>query len=55
MKQQEAKTLILEEWDRWVAKQAVDLGGPTGKDSLKFFFELEDGKIAAPGLPVARP
>ena len=44
MKQQEAKTLILEEWDRWVAKQAVDPGGPTGKDLLKFFFELEDGK-----------
>lgn len=44
MKQQEAKTLILEEWDRWIARQAVESGGPTGKDSLKFFFELEDSK-----------
>jgi hypothetical protein len=44
MKQNEAKALILEEWDRWIARQSVDAGGPTGKDSLKFFFELEDNK-----------
>lgn len=44
MKQHEAKTLILEEWDRWIANQVVDPSGPTGKDSLKFFFELEDTK-----------
>ena len=44
MKQHEARALIIEEWDRWIAGQAIDPGGPTGKDSLKFFFELEDGK-----------
>ncbi len=44
MKQHEAKALILEEWDRWLARQTVDSTGPTGKDSLKFFFELEDSK-----------
>ena len=44
MKQHEAKSLILEEWDRWIARQTVEPGGPTGKDSLKFFFELEDAK-----------
>jgi hypothetical protein len=44
MKQHEAKTLILTEWDRWIAKQTLEPGGPTGKDSLKFFFELEDTK-----------
>ena len=44
MKQHEARALILEEWDRWIAGQAIDEGGPTGKDSLKFFFGLEDTK-----------
>jgi hypothetical protein len=44
MKQQEARNLILEEWDRWIAGQPVDEGGPTGKHSLKFFFELQDTK-----------
>jgi hypothetical protein len=44
MKQQEARHLIIEEWDRWIAGQLVDEGGPTGKQSLKFFFELQDGK-----------
>ena len=44
MKQHEARALIIEEWDRWIAGQAIDPGGPTGKDSLKFFFELEDSK-----------
>jgi hypothetical protein len=42
MKQSEAKVLILELWDSWISAQAVDPGGPTGKDSLKFFHELQD-------------
>jgi hypothetical protein len=44
MKQNEARSLILEEWDRWIVRQAIDEAGPTGKDSLKFFFELQDAK-----------
>ena len=44
MKQQEARNLILEEWDRWIVGQTVDTSGPTGKHSLKFFFELQDTK-----------
>ena len=44
MKQHDARNLILEEWDRWIQQQTVDANGPTGKDSLKFFFELQDTK-----------
>ena len=44
MKQHEARSLILEEWDRWILRQTVDGGGPTGRHSLKFFFELQDTK-----------
>jgi len=42
MKQSEARVLILKQWDRWILKRSVDPGGPTGKDSLKFFHELQD-------------
>jgi hypothetical protein len=42
MKQSEARVLILQQWDEWVLMQAIDPGGPTGKDSLRFFYELED-------------
>jgi hypothetical protein len=41
MKQEEAKRLIIQEWDRWVQTRA-DSGKPTGRDSLEFFFELQD-------------
>jgi hypothetical protein len=42
MKQSEARVLILQQWDNWISTQAVDQGGPTGKDSLRFFYELQD-------------
>ena len=42
MKQSEARILILQQWDRWIPTRPVDPGGPTGKDSLKFFHELQD-------------
>jgi len=42
MKQSEARILILQQWDHWILTQTVDPGGPTGKDSLRFFYELED-------------
>ena len=42
MKQSEARIRIIQEWDRWIMNQAVEEDGPTGKDSLKFFHELQD-------------
>ena len=42
MKQREARNSILGEWDRWIRLRAFEPGGPTGKDSLKFFIELQD-------------
>ena len=42
MKQSEARVRIIHEWDRWILTQAVDQDRPTGKDSLKFFHELQD-------------
>ena len=44
MKQSEARVLILQQWDRWIQTRTVDPGGPTGKDSLKFFHELQDAR-----------
>ena len=44
MKQEEAKQLIIREWDRWVQTQPIDSGGATGRDSLKFFLELQDAR-----------
>ena len=42
MKQSEARVKLLQQWDEWILTQAIDPGGPTGKDSLRFFYELED-------------
>ncbi|MFL6817449.1 MAG: hypothetical protein ACJ8EF_05860 [Bradyrhizobium sp.] len=44
MKQEEAKRLIIQEWDRWVQTQSVDPSKATGRDALKFFFELQDAR-----------
>ena len=42
MKCKEAKLLIIEAWDSWLSKQAIGFARPTGRDSLRFFIELED-------------
>jgi hypothetical protein len=42
MKYQEAKRLIVLEWDRWIQAQTIDCGRASGRDSLKFFVELQD-------------
>jgi hypothetical protein len=42
MKQSEARVLIIQQWDQWISMRPLDSGGPTGKDSLKFFHELQD-------------
>ena len=44
MKYSEARVLVIEEWDRWIRTRSIDSGGPTGKDSLIFFFELQDNR-----------
>jgi hypothetical protein len=45
MKQSEAKRLILEAWDRWLQKHALNADDVTGRESLKFFIELQDLKL----------
>ena len=44
MKQEKAKRLIIREWDRWVQTQPIDAAGASGRDSLKFFLELQDAR-----------
>jgi hypothetical protein len=44
MKQEAAKRLIIREWDRWVRRQPIDSTGASGRDSLKFFLELQDAR-----------
>ena len=47
MNYSEARVLILEQWDHWICTQNVGKGGPTGRHSLKFFYELQDAKSSA--------
>jgi hypothetical protein len=42
MRQHERKSRILLEWDRWLQAQPVARRRPTARDTLKFFYELED-------------
>jgi hypothetical protein len=45
MRQKEVRGLIIQEWDRWLQGQRIEPGGrPTGRESLKFFFELQDAR-----------
>jgi nuclear transport factor 2 (NTF2) superfamily protein len=44
MKQKEAKTLITREWERWLSTQSIDAASATGRETLKFYFELQDSK-----------
>ena len=46
MKQEEAKRLIIREWDRWVQTHSINSGRATGRDSFKFFLELQDARAA---------
>jgi hypothetical protein len=51
MKQVEAKRLIIKEWDRWVRRQSVDSDRATGRDTLKFYVELEDARSPLLNFP----
>jgi hypothetical protein len=44
MKQKELRSLIVREWDQWLQTQSIGPTGPTGRDSLKFFVELQDAR-----------
>jgi hypothetical protein len=44
MKQKEAKSLIVQEWERWLQSQSIDPDHVSGRDTLKFYFELQDTK-----------
>jgi len=46
MKQKEAKVLITREWERWLQTQSIDPPNATGRDTLKFYFELQDSRSA---------
>jgi hypothetical protein len=42
MKQKDARALMMQEWDRWLQTQSIAAREATGRDSLKFYFELQD-------------
>jgi hypothetical protein len=42
MKQRDLRTHIIREWDTWLQSHAIQPGTATGRDSLKFYFELQD-------------
>lgn len=46
MKQKEARSLIVQEWERWLQTQSIDPDHASGRDTLKFYFELQDSKSA---------
>ncbi len=46
MKQKEAKILIIREWEHWLQSQCIDPASASGRDTLKFYFELQDKKSA---------
>ena len=46
MRQSERKGLVLLEWNRWLQTQDIDPQKATGRDSLKFFCELQDQRSA---------
>ena len=46
MKQEEARRLLIEEWDKWIRTQPVAPDKAIGRESLKFFLELKDARSA---------
>jgi hypothetical protein len=42
MRQEIRKSLLLQEWDRWIQTQPLDQPTPTARDTLRFFCELQD-------------
>jgi hypothetical protein len=44
MKQQEAKPLIIREWDLWIQTQSINSRKASARDSFKFFLELQQAR-----------
>jgi len=44
MKREEAKRLIIHAWDRWIATPPILPDQATGRESLKFYLELNDAQ-----------
>jgi hypothetical protein len=42
MRQGIRKSLLLQEWDRWLQTQPIDPPAATARDTLKFYCELQD-------------
>src|ERR1700761_4848524 len=42
MRQDQWKSQVLQEWDRWLQAQPMVPTSPTARDTLKFFCELQD-------------
>ena len=42
MRRDVRKSLILVEWDRWLKDKHIDPTASTARDTLKFFYDLED-------------
>ena len=36
------KRLIIREWRRWLHSHSIDVGAATARDTLSFFYELQD-------------
>jgi hypothetical protein len=54
MKFEDAKHLVVFEWDKWVRTQPVRPSEATGRDSLKFFLELLDAQSPLLNFPSRR-
>lgn len=44
MKQKEVRPLLVAAWDEWAARKGLDLGKATGRDTLQFYYDLQDAK-----------
>jgi hypothetical protein len=44
MKQDKRIALLVQEWDRWLETQPIDPPAATARDTLKFFYELQDSR-----------
>src|SRR5258708_4588875 len=45
MRQDERKSLLLLEWDRWLQTQPIDPLAPTARDTLNFFASFRTGGL----------
>jgi hypothetical protein len=44
MKQRDARILMIQTWERWLQTHSIDPDHASGRDTLKFYFELQDSK-----------